>query len=112
MASARSAVNASRVLNRLLLRPFGAHTSIGNRFCIDPGLAPWADSSGHFGPQVFPLQKFVQNCLTALGLKEPSSSEKRPLGIPTVRDRVVQTAVRMAIEPVFEREFAEHSYGF
>ncbi len=40
------------------------------------------------------------------------SSELRPLGIPTVRDRVVQTALRMAIEPVVEREFAEHSYGF
>ena len=40
------------------------------------------------------------------------SSERRPLGIPTVRDRVVQTALRMAIEPIFEREFAEHSYGF
>ncbi len=36
----------------------------------------------------------------------------RPLGIPTVRDRVVQTALRNAVEPVFEREFAEHSYGF
>jgi RNA-directed DNA polymerase len=40
------------------------------------------------------------------------SSEKRPLGIPTVRDRIVQTAVRMVIEPIFEREFAEHSYGY
>lgn len=38
--------------------------------------------------------------------------EKRPLGIPTVRDRVVQTALRSVIEPIFEREFAEHSYGF
>lgn len=36
----------------------------------------------------------------------------RPLGIPTVRDRVVQTALRGVLEPVFEREFAEHSYGF
>jgi RNA-directed DNA polymerase len=40
------------------------------------------------------------------------SSEKRPLGIPTVRDRVVQTALRMVIEPIFEHQFAEHSYGF
>lgn len=40
------------------------------------------------------------------------SNEKRPLGIPTVTDRVVQTAVRMVVEPIFEREFAEHSYGF
>jgi RNA-directed DNA polymerase len=37
---------------------------------------------------------------------------QRPLGIPTVRDRVVQTAVRHVIEPIFERTFAEHSYGF
>ena len=36
----------------------------------------------------------------------------RPLGIPTIRDRVVQTALRMALEPIFERDFAEHSYGF
>jgi RNA-directed DNA polymerase len=36
----------------------------------------------------------------------------RPLGIPTVRDRVVQTALRLVLEPIFEREFAEQSYGF
>jgi RNA-directed DNA polymerase len=36
----------------------------------------------------------------------------RPLGIPTVRDRIVQTALRNILEPIFEREFAEHSYGF
>lgn len=39
-------------------------------------------------------------------------SEKRPLGIPTVRDRVVQTAMRAVLEPIFERIFAAHSYGF
>jgi RNA-directed DNA polymerase len=36
----------------------------------------------------------------------------RPLGVPTVRDRVVQTALRQVLEPIFERDFAEHSYGF
>lgn len=45
-------------------------------------------------------------------IPKPGSSEKRPLGIPTVTDRVVQTATKMVIEPVFEREFAEHSHGF
>jgi RNA-directed DNA polymerase len=45
-------------------------------------------------------------------IPKPGSQEKRPLGIPTVRDRVVQTALRMVLEPIFEREFAEHSYGF
>lgn len=38
--------------------------------------------------------------------------EERPLGIPTVRDRVVQTAMRNVLEPIFEVGFAEHSYGF
>jgi len=32
--------------------------------------------------------------------------------IPTIRDRVVQTALRDVVEPIFERDFAEHSYGF
>ena len=37
---------------------------------------------------------------------------ERPLGIPTVRDRVVQAALRHVLEPIFERDFADHSYGF
>lgn len=40
------------------------------------------------------------------------SAEKRPLGIPTVGDRVVQAAARMVVEPIFESRFAAHSYGF
>jgi RNA-directed DNA polymerase len=45
-------------------------------------------------------------------IPKPGSREERPLGIPTVRDRVVQAALRQVVEPIFEREFAEHSYGF
>ncbi len=45
-------------------------------------------------------------------IPKPGSRERRPLGIPTVRDRIVQTALRNVIEPIFERDFAEHSYGF
>jgi RNA-directed DNA polymerase len=45
-------------------------------------------------------------------IPKPGSQEKRPLGIPTVRDRVVQTALRMVLEPIFENDFASHSYGF
>jgi RNA-directed DNA polymerase len=36
----------------------------------------------------------------------------RPLGIPTVEDRIVQGALRHVVEPIFEKEFAQHSYGF
>jgi RNA-directed DNA polymerase len=40
------------------------------------------------------------------------STELRPLGIPAVRDRVVQTAMLAVMEPIFERDFAEQSHGF
>jgi RNA-directed DNA polymerase len=40
------------------------------------------------------------------------SSELRPLGIPAVRDRVVQKALLAVLEPIFERDYAEQSYGF
>lgn len=36
----------------------------------------------------------------------------RPLGIPVVKDRIVQTALKLVIEPIFEREFEDSSYGF
>lgn len=45
-------------------------------------------------------------------IPKPGSNEKRPLGIPTVRDRVVQTALVHVIEPIFDHTFHEHSYGF
>jgi RNA-directed DNA polymerase len=44
--------------------------------------------------------------------KPGQKKEKRPLGIPTVRDRVVQAALRSVLEPIFERDFAAQSYGF
>jgi RNA-directed DNA polymerase len=45
-------------------------------------------------------------------IPKPGANETRPLGIPTVRDRMVQAAVVNVIEPIFERDFAEQSYGF
>lgn len=45
-------------------------------------------------------------------IEKLGSTELRPLGIPTVRDRMVQATIRGVIEPIFEREFAEHAYGF
>ena len=45
-------------------------------------------------------------------IPKPGTKEQRPLGIPTVRDRVAQAAVRHVLEPIFERDFAAHSYGF
>ncbi len=45
-------------------------------------------------------------------IPKAGSAEKRPLGIPTVKDRVVQQAVRLVVEPIFEIGFHPHSYGF
>jgi RNA-directed DNA polymerase len=45
-------------------------------------------------------------------IDKPGSTEQRPLGIPAVRDRVVQTALRWTLEPSWEAQFAEQSYGF
>jgi RNA-directed DNA polymerase len=45
-------------------------------------------------------------------IPKAGSRELRPLGIPTVTDRVVQAALKMVIEPIFESEFAASSFGF
>ena len=44
--------------------------------------------------------------------KPKAGGKMRPLGIPAVKDRIVQTALKLVIEPIFEREFEESSYGF
>jgi group II intron reverse transcriptase/maturase len=41
-----------------------------------------------------------------------ADGSKRPLGIPTIKDRIVQMAVKIVIEPIFEADFQENSYGF
>ena len=45
-------------------------------------------------------------------IPKPGVRERRPLGIPTVRDRVVQTAIKACLEPIFEKEFEDGSFGF
>lgn len=51
-------------------------------------------------------------CIKRVHIPKPGTKETRPLGIPTVRDRIVQNALRHVLEPILERQFAEHSYGF
>lgn len=45
-------------------------------------------------------------------IPKPGTTEKRPLGIPAVRDRMVEAALRNVLEPIFENDFAGCSYGF
>jgi RNA-directed DNA polymerase len=55
---------------------------------------------------------YIPQAIRRVHIPKPGTTETRPLGIPTVRDRVVQAAVVNVVEPIFERDFAEHSYGF
>jgi retron-type reverse transcriptase len=45
-------------------------------------------------------------------IPKPGSTERRPLAIAAVRDRIVQAAVKIVLEPVFEADFAPCSFGF
>jgi len=45
-------------------------------------------------------------------IPKPGTTKKRPLGLPCIRDKVVQEALRSLIEPIFESEFLEGSHGF
>jgi len=45
-------------------------------------------------------------------IPKPGSAERRPLSIPTVRDRIVQAALKIVIEPIFEADFLSCSFGF
>lgn len=55
---------------------------------------------------------FQPQAIRRVYIPKPGTNQTRPLGIPTARDRVVQKAVVNVIEPIFERDFAEQSYGF
>src|SRR5438132_7218246 len=45
-------------------------------------------------------------------IPKPNSEKKRPIGIPTLLDRIVQEALRMILEPIWESQFSQRSYGF
>ena len=57
-------------------------------------------------------QRYKPKPVRRTWIEKPGSTEQRPLGIPCVRDRVIQAGTRNVIEPIFDRDFCEDSYGF
>jgi len=74
--------------------------------------------TAHLGKELDRLQtelrdrRYEPHPVRRCWVPKPGSKEKRPLGIPAVRDRIVQGAARNVMEPIFERVFAQYSYGF
>ncbi len=76
------------------------------------------DYAGHLEANLKYLEQALQGgsyrpqAVRRVWIPKPGSNEQRPLGVPTVRDRVVQAALVNVLEPIYERDFAKQSYGF
>jgi RNA-directed DNA polymerase len=71
------------------------------------GLAEWLSGIG----KELRERSYRPDAVRRVMIPKPNGGE-RPLGIPTIRDRVVQTAVKLVIEPIFEADLEPNAYGY
>jgi len=80
---------------------------------IDGQICATSKARAELVEDVRQTNKFNYKCKPLRRVYIPKSSgDKRPLGIPTVKDRVMQMLVKLALEPEWEARFEPHSYGF
>jgi RNA-directed DNA polymerase len=97
-----------------------AHTVLQNKGSGTAGIDGMTKSNflGDFDGHIRSLQEslkaktFEPAPVKRVYIPKPNSEKKRPLGIPTLLDRIVQEALRMILEPIWEADFSTHSYGF
>lgn len=58
------------------------------------------------------LKQYKPKPIRRVWIPKEGSKEQRPLGIPSIEDRIIQECIRIVIEPIFEGQFFIHSYGF
>lgn len=56
--------------------------------------------------------RYVPHPVRKVEIPKPGTNKKRQLGIPCIRDRVLQYSLKMSLEPLFEKKFSENSFGF
>jgi RNA-directed DNA polymerase len=105
-------VFAERSLRAAMAKVVANHGAPGIDHVSVEAFAEAADANVAKLQQTLRDGSFEPQAIRRAYIPKPGSTEQRPLGIPTVRDRVVQAAVRQVMEPIFEKEFARHSYGF
>ena len=105
--------------NEVWLR-VAAHKTLKNKGSETAGIDNMTKSNflGDFDGYIKRLQEslaaqtFEPEPVRRVYIPKPNSAKKRPLGIPTLLDRIVQEALRMILEPIWEADFSVHSYGF
>jgi RNA-directed DNA polymerase len=105
--------------NEVWLR-VAAHKTLQNRGSGTAGIDGMTRSNflGDFDGNINRLQEalkaktFEPTPVKRVYIPKPNSEKKRPLGIPILLDRIVQEALRMILEPIWEADFSNRSYGF
>jgi len=95
------------------------------RLCRSNGGAPGVDGEAFSDIEEYGVEKWIQELaeevrtetyrprpVRRVMIPKPDGAGMRPLGIPTIRDRVVQTAAKLILEPIFEVDFDEAAYGY
>lgn len=72
------------------------------------GVGPWLGSI----QKELKEKKYKPQPVRRVMIPKPGGTGERPLGIPTIRDRVVQTAAKLVLEPIFEADFDDAAYGY